>query len=150
MAYIHLSTDSCLDSSHLPTGLCTAWTTTLRLQKRSLLRPNIVRQNPTDSTLTDNNLGNKGDLDEATSLSRFWDMTFRLIFPKFVNLTCIDFINIKPSDFVNSSRNCLSLIFNNFMNATLKQPDKYAILKKFFQSLTIFFLIYYYESIDFS
>jgi hypothetical protein len=36
------------------------------------------------------------------------------------------------------------------MNSTLKQPDKYAILKKFFQSLTIFFLIYYYESIDFS
>jgi hypothetical protein len=97
-----------------------------------LLRPNIVRQGPTDSTLTDHNLRNKGDLDVATSLSRFGDMTFGFIFPKFINLTCLDFINLKPSDFVNRSRSCLSLIFKNFMNATLKQPDKYAIFKKFF------------------
>ena len=97
-----------------------------------LLRPNIARQGPTDFTLTDHNLRNKGDLDVATSLSRFGDMTFGFIFPKFINLTCLEFINLKPSDFVNRSRSCLSFIFNNFMNATLKQPDKYAIFKKFF------------------
>jgi hypothetical protein len=98
----------------------------------NLLRPNIVRQGPTDSTLKDHNLRNKGDLDVATSLSRFGDMTFGFIFPKFINLTCLDFINLQPSDFVNRSRSCLPLIFNNFMNTTLKQPDKYAIFKKFF------------------
>jgi len=41
-----------------------------------LLRPNIVRQGPTDSAQTDHNLRNKGDLDVATSVSRFGDMTF--------------------------------------------------------------------------
>ena len=97
-----------------------------------LLRPNIVRQGPTDSAQTDHNLRNKGDLDVATSVSRFGDMTFGYIFPKFINLTCLSFINLKPSDFVNRSRSSLSLIFNNFMNATLKQPDKYSVFQKFF------------------
>ncbi len=50
-----------------------------------LLMPNIVKQGPTDSTLADHNLRNKGDLDEATSLSRFGDISFGFIFPKFIN-----------------------------------------------------------------
>jgi len=94
--------------------------------------PNIVKQGPTDSTLADHNLRNKGDLDEATSLSRFGDISFGFIFPKFINHTFLDFINLKPSDFVNRSRSSLSLVFKNFMNATLKKTDKYAIFQKFF------------------
>lgn len=67
-----------------------------------LLRPNIIRQGPADSNVTNYGLRNKDDMDVAVCVSKFGDMTFGFIFTKLINLACSDFIQLTIRIFYKS------------------------------------------------
>jgi len=86
-----------------------------------LVRPNIMRQGLLNTNITDHNLRNKHDLDVAASGSKFGDMTFGFIFSKLINLTCSEFVYVKPLEFVTKARSQICYILGILEEAIIKQ-----------------------------
>jgi hypothetical protein len=81
---------------------------------------------------TDYDLRNRSELDATASRTKFGDMTFCHIFPKFINLTCATFVNLKPSEFSARVKRTITELFSIIETSVAKQPDKFAIFSKIF------------------
>jgi len=100
---------------------------------KSYLPQKIDRQSlAVTENLTDYNLRNKTELDAAVSRTKFGDMTFCHIFPKFINLTCASFANLKPTEFSARVKRTITTLFSLIEYSVAKQPEKYAIFAKIF------------------
>jgi hypothetical protein len=99
----------------------------------SYLPQKINRQSlAATENLTDHNLRNKSELDAAVNRTKFGDMTFCRIFPKFINLVCARFGNLKPSEFSSRTLRTIKSLFSLIEDSVRKQPDKFAIFAKLF------------------
>ena len=100
---------------------------------KSYLHQNKDRQSlAVSDNLTDHNLRNQSELDAAVSRTKFGDMTFCHIFPKFINLTCASFVNLKPSEFSARAKRTINSLFSLIETSVAKQLEKFAIFAKIF------------------
>ena len=100
---------------------------------KSYLHQNKDRQSlAVSDNLTDHNLRNQSELDVAVSRTKFGDMTFCHIFPKFINLTCASFVNLKPSEFSVRAKQTINSLFSLIETSVAKQLEKFAIFAKIF------------------
>jgi len=81
---------------------------------------------------TDYDLRNRSELDATASRTKFGDMTFCHIFPKFINLTCATFVNLKPSEFSARVKRTITELFSIIETSVAKQPEKFTIFSKIF------------------